>query len=110
MYWGEFYFCDQRWGCSSKDRKTWKTKRKLKISENPKLNDDNHAHKDDNDDDDDDDDDDHDDGDDDDDDDDGDDDDEGQPINCLSEHIGFLHSFLCRNKNNQVCSSDQSIS
>ena len=29
---------------------------------------------------------------------------------CLSEHIGFLHFFLCRNKNNQVCSSDQSIS
>ena len=45
-----------------------------------------------------------------DDDDDGDDDDEGQPINCLSEHIGFLHFFLCRNKNNQACSSDQSIS
>ena len=45
-----------------------------------------------------------------DDDDDGDDDDEGQPINCLSEHIGFLHFFPCRNKNNQVCSSDQSIS
>lgn len=42
--------------------------------------------------------------------DDDDDDDNGQPINCLSEHIGFLHFFLCRNKNNQVCSSDQSIS
>ena len=39
-----------------------------------------------------------------------DDDDEGQLINYLSEHIGFLHFFLCRNKKNQVCSSDQSIS
>ena len=46
----------------------------------------------------------------DDDDDNDDDDDEGQPINYLSEHIGFLHFFLCRNKNNQPCSSDQSIS
>ena len=41
--------------------------------------------------------------------DDDDDDDEGQPINYLSEHIGCLHFSLCRNKNNQVCSSDQSI-